>query len=282
MRIRVHAAAVNPTDTVLRSGARAQALADHKPPYLPGMDAAGVVDAVGEGADWQVGDRVMAIVVPTGPRGGAYAEKIVVPADSVAAAPAGTDHAHAATLPMNGLTARLTLDLLGLRAGGTLAVTGAAGAYGGYVVQLAKAEGLRVIADAAPADEELVRGLGADIVVPRGADVAARVREHVPEGVDGLADGAVQGAPVLAAVRDGGAVAAVRAFEGESERGIAVHQVLVVEYARERAKLDALRQLAEDGGLTPRVAEVVAPEEAARAHRTLEAGGVRGRLVIAF
>src|SRR5262245_20499983 len=94
-------------------------------------------------------------------------------------------------LPMNGLTARQSLDLLGLSPGQTLAVTGAAGAYGGYVVQLAKVEGLTVIADASEADHALVASLGADIVVRRGDDVAMRILEHFPNGVDGLADGAV-------------------------------------------------------------------------------------------
>ena len=92
---------------------------------------------------------------------------------------------------MNGLTARQSLDLLKLSPGQVIAVTGAAGAYGGYVVQLAKAEGLTVIADASEKDEKLVASLGADIVVRRGDDVASRIRRHFPQGVDGLADGEV-------------------------------------------------------------------------------------------
>src|ERR1700760_4576908 len=119
------------------------------------MDAAGVIDGVGDGADWAIGEAVMVIVVATGPRGGAYAEYIIVPADSVARVPAGMDLVAAATLPMNGLTARYSLDQLALKPGDTIAVTGAAGCYGGYVVELAKADGLRVIADASEADEEL-------------------------------------------------------------------------------------------------------------------------------
>src|SRR5580700_616290 len=81
VRIRVHAATVNPTDTVLRSGARA---ADVPPPYVPGMDVAGVLEQIGPGAstDLQVGQRVMAIVAPHGQTGG-YAERVVVPAASV-------------------------------------------------------------------------------------------------------------------------------------------------------------------------------------------------------
>jgi len=132
LRIRVHAAAVNPTDTGLRSGRRAEQMKDIAPPYVPGMEAAGVLEQIGEGAstDLQVGDHVMAIVVPHGAHG-AYSERVVVPAQSVARTPADATDAEAATLPMNGLTARQALDLLGLEPGQTLAVTGAAGALGG-------------------------------------------------------------------------------------------------------------------------------------------------------
>jgi hypothetical protein len=132
----------------------------------------------------------MAMVIPEGSHG-AYREQIVLDARAVVPAPAGATPVEACTLPMNGLTARQSLDLLGLSSGQTLAVTGAAGAYGGYVVQLAKVEGLTVIADASEADHELVASLGADIVVRRGDDVATRILEHFPNGVDGLADGAV-------------------------------------------------------------------------------------------
>jgi len=283
VRIRVHAAAVNPTDTYLRNGSYRRLLQQEAPPYIPGMDAAGVVDAVGDGVtSCAPGDEVMAVVLPIGPRGGAYAELVVVPERSVARTPRGTSLVEASTLPMNGLTARLALDLLGLDPGGTLAVTGAAGAFGGYVVQLAAADGLRVIADAAPSDEGLVRGLGADVVVRRGEDVAARIREHAPDGVDGLADGSVQGAQVLAAVRDGGRIAAVRPWQGETERGIEVLPVWVSQYATAQEKLDELRRQVEDGTLTLRVAATFPAERAAEAHAALEAGGTRGRLVITF
>jgi NADPH:quinone reductase-like Zn-dependent oxidoreductase len=283
VRIQVHAATVNPTDTLARNGSRAETQKVDPPPYVPGMDAAGVLDEIGPGVatDLAVGDHVMAIVLPKGSHG-AYAEYVVAPAESVVRAPRSTSHVEASTLPMNGLTARLSLDLLALQPGQTLAVTGAAGAFGGYVVQLAKAEGLRVVADASPADEALVRGLGADVVVSRGPDVADRIRAVVPEGVDGLADGAVQHTLVLPAVRDGGGLAAVRGFQGDTERGIAIHPVFVRSYARERAALDRLRRQAEDGILTLRVARTFPADQAADAHRQLEAGGTRGRLVIEF
>jgi NADPH2:quinone reductase len=282
VRIRVAAATVNPTDTNARAGAYAGRDPVKQPPWVPGMDVAGTVVEVGEGvAHVAPGELVMGIVVPGGAHGG-YREDIVLPGDSVVRAPAGTDAVAAATLPMNALTARLALDDLALSPGQVLAVTGAAGAFGGYVVQLAKADGLTVVADASEADEELVRGLGADVVVRRGDDVADRIRQHYPDGVDGLADGAVQDALVLPAIRDGGRLATVRGYRGDGQRGIAVHPTSVRTVAQDRAALDRLRQQVEDGVLTLRVARTFPVDEAAEAHRVLEAGGVRGRLVLTF
>ena len=283
VRLKVHAVAVNPTDVMARDGSRAEQQKLDPPPYIPGMDAAGIVDQVGDGVATGVkfGDRVMAMVVPNAAHG-AYREQIILDARAVVPAPAGTSHVEACTLPMNGLTATLSLDLLGLSAGQTLAVTGAAGAYGGYVIQLAKVAGLIVIADASEADEALVKSLGADIVVRRGDGVAARFREHFPDGVDGLADGTVQNEAVIPAVRDGGGFTAVRGFMGEPQRGINFTTTFVRNYDREYEKLDRLRGLVESGAVTLRVADTYPPERAGDAHARLEAGGTRGRLVIEF
>lgn len=282
VRIRVAAATVNPADTVLRTGRHGPPVDGLEPPYVPGMELAGTIDLAAPDCGWQTGDRVMAIVSPGTRAGGAQAELVVVPADSVARVPEGVSLTAAATLPMNGLTARLALDLLALRTGETLAVTGAAGAVGGYAVQLAVTEGLRVIADAAPADADLVRGLGADMIVDRGPELAAAIRRAVPDGVDALLDAAVIGPPVLPAVRDGGQVAAVRPFRGETERSITVTLVLVGDYLHAGDKLADLAGLAAAGHLTLRVAAELPAELAAQAHRRLEAGGVRGRLVLTF
>jgi NADPH2:quinone reductase len=284
IRIRVHAAAVSPTDVFVRNGDRADAQqAAGPPPYVPGMDAAGVVEEIGPGVDTdlRVGDHVMAIVIPKGSRG-AYAERVVVPAESTARVPAGASDIDACTLPMNGLTARLALDTLGLPAGSVLAVTGAAGAFGGYVVQLAKADGLTVVADASEADEQLLRDLGADVVLRRGDGFAADVRSRFPDGVDGAADGALLHEKLAPAVKDGGTVVTVRGYSQPGERAISFQPIMVAAYARAGDKLDRLRQQVEAGQVTLRVADVLPKERAPEAHRRLEAGGVRGRLVITF
>jgi NADPH2:quinone reductase len=282
VRVRVHAATVNPTDTLLRNGSRAQALREVAPPHVPGMDVAGVIDAIGPGThtDLAIGDAVMAMVDNRGSHG-AYRESIVLSADSVAPIPKGVSWVEAATLPMNGLTAKQSLDQLALKPGQTLAVTGAAGCYGGYVIQLAKQAGLHVIADASPADEALVRSLGADTVVPRGPDIAAQIRKVAPNGVDGLADGSFQSELSIGAVRDGGGFATVRGWSMQ-ERGIVCHATWVRQYDHRADLLRQLRQDVHDGVITLRVADTYAPAQAAEAHRRLEAGGTRGRLVIVF
>ncbi|MEW2304714.1 NADP-dependent oxidoreductase [Streptomyces sp. NPDC006655] len=285
VRIRVVAAAVNPTDLLLRSGELAAAAARLEPPYTPGMDASGVVDAVGADVDLGIGEPVMAFVNPFQAAGGAQAEYVVVPRDQVVAAPRGLDLREVAGLPMNGLTAHLALSLLGLPEGATLAVTGAPGALGGYTVQLAKHRGLRVVVDAAERDRDLVRGLGADVVVERAAVPARLVdayRAALPEGADAVVDAAVLGAPALGIVRDGGKLAKCRPYELAGERGITVLSVQVPGHPDKRAALEELAGLAEKGVLTLRTAEVLAPEQAPEAHRRLEAGGVRGRLILAF
>jgi NADPH:quinone reductase len=283
VRVRVTAAAVNPTDTVRRSGEQSRSGRPEGAGDVPGMDIAGVIAEIGPEvvSDLAVGDRVIGIVLPRGEHG-AYREDIVLPVGSVVRAPQGASDAESATLPMNALTARSALDLLGLAPGQVLAVTGAAGAMGGYAVQLAKADGLTVVADAAEKDEELVRSLGADTIVRRGNDVAERIRELFPEGVDGLVDGSVQEEQVLRAVKDGGGVATLRGYRGNGERGLRVLPVKVGDMAEERQTLAMLRDQAEQGVLTLRVAEVFPAAEAAAAHRLLEGGGIRGRLVLDF
>ncbi|MDT9592628.1 NADP-dependent oxidoreductase [Nocardioides zeae] len=283
VRVRVRAAAVNPTDTYVVNGARNRSGVPRDTADVPGMDIAGELLEVGPGTETDLapGDRVMGVVVPSDQHG-AYREDIVLPVGSVVRAPEGTSHAEASTLPMNGLTALLALHELDLAPGEVVAVTGAAGALGAYVVALAKRAGLTVVADAAEKDVELVRSFGADHVVPRGDDVADRMREVFPDGVDGLVDGAVQDEKVLGAVKDDGGVATVRFWKGDGSRQLRFHPVLVGEVAERSDWLDELRELAEAGVLELRVADVVPADRAREAHERLAAGGVRGRLVLEF
>ena len=282
LRVHVAAATVNPTDLGFRQGGRR--LPDGvAPPYIAGMDLAGVIDAVGpEVSGWRAGDRVMAAVSPWVPGGGAQAEYVVVSEDQLARVPDGMSLEAAATLPMNAMTVRTALDMLALAPGQTLAVTGSAGAVGQYAIQLGVHDGLTVIGDAKPEDEALIRSFGAQHVVERGDGMAAAVRALYPDGVDAVLDAALLGPAVLPAVRDGGQLMCVRPFQGETERDIKISLVLVGNHLHEGARLAELADLAAKGVISLRIADLIPAENAAEAHRRLEAGGVRGRLVLTF
>ena len=282
--IRIHAAAVNPTDALIRSGTHVKMFGrTAPPPYVPGMDAAGVLMEIGEGVetDLKVGDPVMAFIAPNGSYG-AYSEMLAVPANSVVKAPKGMSHVEACTILMNAMTARVALDTLGLKPGSTVLISGAAGTFGGYAVQLAKEDGLVVIADASEADEAAVKGFGADLVLRRGDDLAERVRERFPDGVDGAIDGALFNERLAPAVRDGGTVITLRMNSGEADRGVKLTPVRSKFHSEDRDKLNKLRRLAEEGKLTIRVVATYPKEEASEAHRRLDQGGLRGRIVLEF
>ncbi|MCX5528802.1 NADP-dependent oxidoreductase [Streptomyces bobili] len=265
VRIKVAAAALNPVDAGVRSGVFGGAGKE----IGLGWDVAGTVDAVGVAAAWSVGDQVVALAYGVDKPLGTHAEYVVVDTGAVAAAPATADAVHAATLPLNALTAAQALDLLDLAPGASLLVTGAAGAVGGYAVQLAARQGLTVTGLARADDEEFVRSLGAGGFVSGEAAAGA---------YDGVLDTAVLGEPALVWARDGGAYAGViPQAEPASVRGV---RTTAVEVSADGARLAELVRLADDGVLSLRVAEVFSLADAAKAHSRLGEGGVRGRLVL--
>lgn len=274
VRIRVTAAAVNPVDLATRAGVlTAAGVIPPREVLGLGWDVAGVVEA---GSGFRAGEPVIGLRDRIATPLGAYAEQIVLDASAVAPAPAGVSPAEAATLPLNALTAAQALDLV--ETTGSVLVTGAAGAVGGYAVALAHARKLRVVAVAAEADETLVRGFGADEFVPRGPALGDRVRALVPGGVDAVLDPALLGLDALDAVRGGGEFVAFAAGAAPLPlRGIRVRQVWI---RADGERLAELARLAADGTLPLRVAGVLPLAEAATAHTRLAAGGLRGRLVL--
>ncbi|MGE4220234.1 MAG: NADP-dependent oxidoreductase [Alphaproteobacteria bacterium] len=281
--VRVRASTVNPVDLLNRSGGFAAVMADIEPPYVCGVEFSGHVHALGAGVSGlTVGQPVIGIVNARRQGGGAHAEYVCVPAASLAPAPAGVDLEAAATIPMNGLTAKMCLEALALAPGGTLLVTGGAGAVGGYVIQLAKKAGLTVVADAKESDVPILRELGVDHAVPRGEGLVAAVRALYPQGVDGLVDAAILTDRVAPAVRDGGRAATLRRTDVISDPRIQSHVIAVFNQATNTEALTALSKAAETGALTLRVTRKLDMTQAAEAHRLVGAGGMRGRVVLTF
>ena len=285
VRLRVHAAAINPVDRLWRNGALADWFASTEPPFVPGMDAAGVVDATGGDVDPELGlepGRAVVAVIDNFALRGAYSDYVTAPVDAVVPAPTDVSHAEASSFLMPALTAREAIDRLGLSPGASVMVTGAAGGVGQQAVALAHAEGLHVVALAAKGDQRLLQGLGADQVVSRGQDVIHRVRALVPEGVDGLVDPADLHGAVVPAVRDGGTVISLSAWTPTPDRGIRYVHIDVRDRVRDRGAIAALRDQAQAGVLPLTVAETFPASEAVRAHTEYDKGGARGRMVLLF
>lgn len=289
IRVQVQYSGVNPSDTLTRSGWSKPVFEGlgrvyPDPPYVPGWDFYGRVNQIGSGTDTDlaVGDAVIGLPLDTKADVGAYGEYVVTVADSVVRAPHAVEPAAAGSFLMNATTAYAALHDLALAPGATIAVTGAAGAVGIFVIQLATRAGLRVIADAKDSDVSRVRAAGADVIVARGAGVADRIRAEVPGGVDAVIDCALVGESILPAIRDGGAIATLRLYRGDVERGIRWILVHVSEFSANHEVLEELRDLIDRGVLTTAVAKVLPATagHAAEAHRLVEAGGLRGRIVL--
>lgn len=162
--VRVEWAALNPLDVKLQKGY----MHEFFPlsfPYTPGSDLAGTVVEVGAAVTgWREGDRVMARVDPR--RGGAFARLAAVPAAQLVAVPQALDLAVAAGLPTAAGTAWQALfEVGGLKKGQTALVHAGAGGVGSFAIQFARAAGARVIATASGTGVEIVRSLGADLVI---------------------------------------------------------------------------------------------------------------------
>lgn len=273
--VRIAAANVNPTDIAARAGAHARRLPDLQPGFVPGWDFAGTVAELGpEASGYATGDRVVGMIpwVRTGGRVGAYAQAAAVESGWLAPWPLGLDQITAATIPLNALTARQALDLIGAPPGSTLLVTGASGAVGGFATQLAVRDGLRVLALASDGDEDWVAGLGPAEVLPRSTDLA------VLDPVDAVLDAVPIGAAAASAVRAGGvALFTRRVADVSSGPELRVETPLV---QSDPAALAELTRLVASGQLHTRVARTLELADAAEAHRLVERGGLRGKIVL--
>ena len=278
--VEVHAAGVNPVDCKTRSGTGVARWAG-PPPFIPGWDVAGVVVDAGYGVTrFSPGDRVFG--VPRFPRAaGAYAEYVTAPSLQLSLIPDGLGFAEAAAIPLAALTAWQALETAGLSAGDTVLVHGASGGVGHLAVQLATKIGASVIAAARPRSHQFLRGMGAVGLVDSALVAAGGAAVEVDVAVDlvgradtGLLVGTVRPGGVLLAIADG----ADEPTKAAADRlGVRVLEPLVEPDGR---GLDGVKAMFARGSLRVELDSMLALEQAADAHRRLEAGGVRGKLVL--
>jgi NADPH:quinone reductase-like Zn-dependent oxidoreductase len=272
--VRIAAANVNPTDIGGRSGGARRRLPELRPPFVLGWDLAGEVADVGPEVDrWEIGDPVVGMIpwYEIGGRVGAYAQAAVVQPEWLAPRPAELDAITGATVPLNALTASQELNGLGLAPGATLLITGASGGVGSYATQLAVAAGLDVLAIASDGDEGWVEGLGAAEVLKRSTDLSTI------DPVDALFDAVPIGAEATVAVKEHGAAVFTRRVEIPDRPDLQVETPLA--HGDPLALAELTKQVAA-GSLRTRVARTMPLAEAAEAHRLVERGGLRGKIVL--
>ncbi len=277
LRVRVHAASVNPFDWKLRAGYLRDFVSPTFP-LVPGMDVAGVVDAVGpDVTEFAPGDEVVGYISQNGVPSGASAEMVVAPTDSFVPKPESVAFPQAAAVPQAGLSAAQALgpDGLNVTSGDTVLVHAAAGGVGTFAVQLARRMGARVLGTASAGNAEYLRSLGAE-PVEYGDGLAERVRELAPDGVDAALD-LVGGDAIeqskelvsdpsrLASMVDPGVMAAGGKF-------IMTHP--------DPEQVTGLLQLVADGELHVEIAEVYPLAELGAAHDRVATGHVRGKVVV--
>lgn len=268
IRVRVHGTSVNPVDWKIRAGY----LHEMMPvtfPAIPGSDAAGIVDEVGEGVTGvQAGEDVFGLA-----QAGA-AELAVLTA--WARVPSTWTREQAAAAGLASATAMAGLDALGDVSGKAVLIEGAAGGVGSAAVQLAVARGARVIGTASEVNHDFLRSLGA-IPVTYGAGLADRVAAVAPDGVDAALDLAGSGslADLVAIVGDPARVASAADFTAPS-LGVA----MVAGNANAQANLATAAELGAAGAYTPRVQAAYPLEQIAEAHAHVQGGHTRGKVVI--
>lgn len=221
-----------------------------RPPMALGVEASGVVAAVGPSAGgFKPGDRVTTHSAPLREQG-SWAELLIVPAEHCAVLPPGVPFDVGAALPVPALTAdQVVTDALKVHAGQTVLVNGAGGVTGGLLVQLAARLGATVIVTASPENADRIRAMGAAHVLDyRQPGWPEQARQLANGGVDAAANAARSGAgDAVKAVRDGGRLATITGDPPAAERGITMLDVQVVP---DGARLAELARLAAQGVLT--------------------------------
>lgn len=272
VRVRVRAGGVMPFDIRIRKGWAPPTL-DLSFPVIPGNEFSGVIDQLGAGVtEFTVGTEVLGFGVL-----GGYAEHVVVPADQVVVKPADMPWEIAGGFPGNGQGAHMALEAMRIEPGDTVLIHGAAGGLGTFSVLLAKAWGAgTVIGTASEENHGYLRRLGA-IPVTYGEGLVDRIRAVAPNGVDAALDGAGPEALYASAevVKDRSRIRTMVSDEAAEKLGIPA-----LGPGRSAARLAELVKLYEQGKLDIHIRKAYPLEQAADAHRSVETGHGRGKVVL--
>jgi len=271
----VHAASINAADYKVRLGGPSHILAF---PYILGRDFSGVVSALGAGvSDFSIGDGVFG-VTDQGIEG-CYAEKIAIKAAIIARKPDRLGHAEAAAMGLTSLTALWAVeDTARLKPGETILIQGGAGGVAGFAIQLAKHLGATVVTTASAGNHDYVRSLGADRAIDYNTqDFTAAV--HDCDVVFDTVGGEVQ-VRSYAVLKPGGRLVWIAAAPAGYQPARKDVEVLRPNVRRDRAHLERMLALNEEGAVSPPAITRYKLADAAEAHRVSEGRHLQGKLVL--
>ena len=281
--VKVKATSVNPVDYKIR---RSGSWAGVPMPAILGYDAAGVVEELGAGVEHlKAGDEVFYSARIFG-RQGTYAEYHVEAAELVAKKPPQLSFQEAASLPLAALTAYdAVITFFQTQPGDTVLVHAGAGGVGVFAVQLAKAAGARVLATGRRENEALIRSLGADEVIDYRQEKFEEAVNRLTDGVGADAAYDTVGGDTLSrsiqCVRPYGKLATIVNVEGSIDGMQIRNQTLYFGFLeRTRDKIQTLAKLVGRGQVRPVIDSVFPLAKVADAHRKIEKGGMKGKIVI--
>jgi NADPH2:quinone reductase len=295
--IRVACSAVNPIDWKERQGvmARGERRRNYEFPYVLGFDASGIVDSVGRAVTkFLPGQRV--VTCSDGPgKWGTYAEYVAVREDRVGPMPESLDFASAAAFPLAGLTVWQDLfapEKGALEAGQNVLIHGGAGGIGSYGIQFAKTAGLAIAATCRSANIDYVTSLGADRVIDyQRENIADALRKWRPAGVDMVLDAVGPGTlpDVFEMLRPGGRLVSVATLTDDgdvagdkaeaSRRGFEKIWA-IMSFEGVDMQLAEIARLFDCGAIRSPPIRIFPLESVAEAHRLIETGHVRGKIVL--
>lgn len=276
--IDVHGAGVNPVDTKIRQGFLQQ-LIPNNIPLIPGWEVAGIVAKVGTAVtQFRAGDKVYGYIRKDHIQDGAYAEQVAADELVLAHAPSSLDLVHAAALPLAGLTALQALQAAQVSQDDVVLIHAAAGGVGHLAIQLARILGARVIGTASERNHEYLRALGAEPLrygpeLPNELKTLIGPATKVDAVLDLVGGEALEQSPGL--VSTPGRLVSI--VDGTRVRELGGIHVFVRHGAEQ---LSWLGELIDKGELKLEVQHVFPLEEAAQAHRVLEEGHTRGKIVL--
>jgi NADPH:quinone reductase-like Zn-dependent oxidoreductase len=272
--VRAAAVTVNPADIKFRSGGM-QARMPVQLPFIPGLDVAGTVEAIGSKVTRiKVGDKVFG-----GKFGGTYAQYVVLKEESTGIAPSNVSLNEAAALVVSLVTGYSFLVENGdVKPGQRVFIQGVAGGTGSVILQMAKILGAYVIGTASAKGMELAKSLGADEVINYKTQDFTSLVKDIDLVID-MVGGETQAKSFAVLKKGGKLLSAVMPPSPELATQYGV-EAKFVSSAYSYKKLDYGRQLVEQGRIKPQIAKIMKLEEAAKAQDIVSAGGIDGKVVL--